>query len=71
MARTVRLSESLQERVDRFSGELGLSFNALVIVALNDYILKNQGGVEDTQTSPAIQQNSNKGFKNSKRRKKK
>ena len=38
MARTVRLSSELEQASDQFADRLGISFNALVAVALRDYL---------------------------------
>jgi hypothetical protein len=41
VAKTVRLEERFEAKVSRYADSLGLSFNALVIVALNEYLRKD------------------------------
>ena len=35
---TVRMSDDLKARAEAFARELGISFNALMVIALNDYL---------------------------------
>jgi len=42
MAMTLRLSEELTERGQRYAAELGISFNALLAIALREYLAGRQ-----------------------------
>jgi hypothetical protein len=64
VAKTVRLEERFEERVSRYADNLGLSFNALVIVALNEYLRKDG---QEVQAVSVSQQSSSKKTKRGKR----
>ena len=52
MAMTLRLPSALKDEADAFAAELGISLNALVAVALRDYL---DGRRTTRPTEPAVQ----------------